>query len=82
MRETEWETLSERQQEIVDLLMTGMTAKEIAEDLLISFHTVRTHIRTIYAILGIANRVELCQHVWHRASSSSAGSSPLPQDAS
>ncbi|TMQ03619.1 MAG: helix-turn-helix transcriptional regulator [Deltaproteobacteria bacterium] len=52
-------TLSARESQIADALMTGATAKEIARDLLVSFHTIRTHIRNIYNKLGVCNRVEL-----------------------
>lgn len=41
------------------MLVLGFTAREIAGDLGLSFHTVRTHIRNIYEKLGVANRVEL-----------------------
>jgi DNA-binding CsgD family transcriptional regulator len=40
-------------------LANGATAKEIAKELLISFHTVRAHIRNIYMKIGVCNRVEL-----------------------
>jgi DNA-binding NarL/FixJ family response regulator len=52
-------TLSSREIQIVDSLANGATAKEIARDLVLSFHTIRTHIRNIYDKLGVCNRVEL-----------------------
>ena len=52
-------TLSLRELQIVDSLVHGATAKEIARELVLSFHTVRTHIRNIYGKLDICNRVEL-----------------------
>ena len=51
--------LSSRERQIVASLANGATAKEIAKELLISFHTVRAHIRNIYMKIGICNRVEL-----------------------
>jgi DNA-binding CsgD family transcriptional regulator len=51
--------LSSREREIVASLANGATAKEIAKDLAISFHTVRSHIRNIYIKTGVCNRVEL-----------------------
>lgn len=51
--------LSSREREIVASLANGATAKEIARDLAISFHTVRSHIRNIYIKIGVCNRVEL-----------------------
>ena len=50
--------LSEREQEVLDLLSTGMTAKEIGEKLFVSTNTVRTHIRHIYEKLQVQTRVE------------------------
>ena len=44
-------------------LIVGATAREIARELELSFHTVRTHIRKIYAKIGICSRVELVN--WH-----------------
>jgi DNA-binding CsgD family transcriptional regulator len=51
--------LSSRERQIVASLANGATAKEIAKELLISFHTVRAHIRNIYMKIGVCNRVEL-----------------------
>ena len=55
--------LSQREREIVDLLLCGCTAKETARELGLSFHTVRTHIKNVYLRLGVANRLELFR--WH-----------------
>ena len=53
--------LSERQMEIVDLIVKGHTYNEIAEKCFISLNTVRTHIRRIYSILEINNKTVLIQ---------------------
>jgi DNA-binding NarL/FixJ family response regulator len=53
------ETLTDRESEIVESLIVGATAREVARELRLSFHTVRTHIRNIYQKLGVANRIEL-----------------------
>ncbi len=50
--------LSDREQEVLDHLSTGMTAKEIGEKLFVSANTVRTHIRHIYEKLHVQTRVE------------------------
>ncbi len=50
--------LSDREQGVLDLLSTGMTAKEIGERLHVSANTVRTHIRHIYEKLQVQTRVE------------------------
>ncbi len=55
--------LSEREQEVLDLLSTGMTAREIGEKLFVSANTVRTHIRHIYEKLHVQSRVEMMNRV-------------------
>src|SRR4051794_7387831 len=51
--------LSLREQEIVGLVALGGTAAEIAEDLHISHHTVRTHLRNAMGKLGARSRAQL-----------------------
>ena len=53
------EILSPRQLEIAEYAAAGATANEIAEQLHISIHTVRQHIKEVYRRLQIANRIEL-----------------------
>lgn len=56
-------TLSERQQDVLDLLVDGLTNREIACRLHLSVNTVKTHARNIYAQLGVANRTAAVAHV-------------------
>jgi DNA-binding CsgD family transcriptional regulator len=51
--------ITRRELEIVDCLVEGATARDVADQLDLSFHTVRTHIKNIYDKLGVINRVEL-----------------------
>lgn len=48
-----FETLSEREKEIISMVAKGFSNKEIGERLFISTHTVATHRRNINAKLGI-----------------------------
>jgi DNA-binding NarL/FixJ family response regulator len=50
--------LSQREIEILKLLAGGMRNAEIAQELFISPHTVRSHISNILAKLHISNRIE------------------------
>ncbi|HLY70874.1 MAG TPA: response regulator transcription factor [Puia sp.] len=50
--------LSNRENEILQLLSTGLLYKEIAEKLFISVNTVRQHIHKIYEKLHVQNRTE------------------------
>jgi DNA-binding NarL/FixJ family response regulator len=55
--------LSERELEVLELAACGMSNKEIAERLVISYNTVKFHLRTIYATLGVHNRVQATQAI-------------------
>ncbi len=50
--------LSKRELEILELLAKGHRYKEIANDLGISFDTVRSHLRNIYEKLQVSSRTE------------------------
>ncbi len=52
------ETLSERETEILRLLVQGKTNKEIAHDLHIGEKTVKTHMSNIMAKLGVQSRTQ------------------------
>jgi DNA-binding NarL/FixJ family response regulator len=50
--------LSNRETEVLKMLSKGMNYKEIAEDLFLSPHTIKTHIKNIYSKLHVNNRAE------------------------
>ncbi len=52
------EVLSKRELQILDLLAQGFRYKEIADQLSISFDTVRSHLRNIYEKLHVTSRTE------------------------
>jgi DNA-binding NarL/FixJ family response regulator len=52
------DNLSEREQQVLDLLSQGLIYKEIAEKLGISYETVHTYIRRIYEKLQVRTRTE------------------------
>ena len=52
------ENLSEREQQVLDLLSHGLMYKEIAEKLNLSYETVHTYIRRIYEKLQVRTRTE------------------------
>ena len=54
--------LTEREEEILHLLGVGQKNQEIADQLFISRETVRWHIRTLYAKIGVNNRPEARQY--------------------
>lgn len=59
--------LSTREVDVLELLVVGKDAKAIADELFISFNTVRSHIRRIYVKLDVHSRQELLDKVKHQA---------------
>ncbi|MFI6328475.1 LuxR C-terminal-related transcriptional regulator [Micromonospora chersina] len=53
--------LTAREAGIAELLAAGATKQQVAGRLYLSFHTVDTHLRAIYAKLGIRSRVQLAR---------------------
>ncbi len=51
--------LTIREQEVLQLILSGKSNKKIAEELLISESTVKTHARNIYSKYDVASRAEL-----------------------
>jgi DNA-binding NarL/FixJ family response regulator len=62
----EWQKLTSREQEILQLLSQGFRYKEIADKLFISVETVRTHIRNIYEKLQVQSRTDALNKVFKR----------------
>jgi LuxR family transcriptional regulator, maltose regulon positive regulatory protein len=52
------EALTERELEVLRLLTAGLTAREAANQLFVTFNTVHSHVRTIYRKLGVGSRPE------------------------
>lgn len=51
-------TLTDRELEVLALVAVGASNAEIAEQLYLSIDTVKTHLRKLYAKLGVRNRTE------------------------
>jgi DNA-binding CsgD family transcriptional regulator len=54
-----WRELSQREMDIVGLILSGKSNKEVALALSIELSTVKTHVNNIYAKLGVNNRKDL-----------------------
>lgn len=55
----EIQSLTAAELKVAELLAKGMTYKEIAVQLVISYHTVKNHVQNIYTKCGIKNRYQL-----------------------
>jgi len=63
---TKKEALSDRENEVLQLLADGLLSKEIAERLFIGHGTVRQHIHNIYEKLHVHNRTEAVNKYFER----------------
>jgi len=53
-----WEQqLSERQTQILELVAQGLSQREMSEQLAVSVHTVREHLKILYRKLRVNNRL-------------------------
>jgi DNA-binding CsgD family transcriptional regulator len=60
---TGWDSLTDSELTVVNLIATGATNRDVATQLHLSSHTVRAHLRNAFAKLGVSSRVELRQRV-------------------
>jgi DNA-binding CsgD family transcriptional regulator len=57
--------LTSREREVAQLLTRGATNDEIGRALWISRHTVKDHVKAIYAKIEVASRAELSAKLFH-----------------
>nr|WP_264077930.1 helix-turn-helix transcriptional regulator [Mycobacterium marseillense] len=58
---TGWDSLTESELTVVNLIAEGATNRSVAQQLQISPHTVKTHVRHAFTKLGITSRAQLTQ---------------------
>jgi DNA-binding CsgD family transcriptional regulator len=56
---TGWESLTDSERRVAELVAEGATNREVAAALVISTHTVDSHLRHVFAKLAISSRVQL-----------------------
>ena len=66
---TGWDSLTPTELEVVDQVAAGRSNPEIAETLLMSRATVKTHLSHIFTKLGLTNRAELAAQATRRTPS-------------
>jgi DNA-binding CsgD family transcriptional regulator len=74
--------LSEREREVLDLALMGLSARAMADRLTLTEATIRSHLSRIYAKVGVSGRVELLAQLGGRPTDQgSPPSSPPVQPA-
>ena len=58
VRHTLLEPLSQRERQVLQLLVAGQTYAEMARELIVSPHTIKTQVGSIYRKLGVSRRAE------------------------
>jgi DNA-binding NarL/FixJ family response regulator len=75
-----YETLTPREQEVLELVCHGLSNKEVAQRLFLSVRTVENHLANIYGKLGVRSRTEAAvlavQQGWV---GNTSGFSPTPK---
>jgi DNA-binding CsgD family transcriptional regulator len=56
---TGWDSLTDSELKVVNLIAQGATNRDVATQLHLSLHTVKTHVRNAFAKLGINSRAQL-----------------------
>jgi DNA-binding CsgD family transcriptional regulator len=74
--ETGWEALTATEHAVAELVSRGQTNRAAATDLGISVHTVGTHLRSIFAKLGVHSRVELA-NAWNKRRDNPHADAPI-----
>ena len=63
---TGWDSLTDSELTVVTLIAQGVTNRDVAAQLHLSLHTVKTHVHNAFAKLGINSRAQLTQ-LMHRS---------------
>ena len=64
-----WDSLTETEHRVVDLVAEGLTNPQIAHRMFISAQTVKTHMKNVFRKLGVSTRSELAALRVRRTSS-------------
>jgi DNA-binding CsgD family transcriptional regulator len=65
--ERDWTSLTPREQQVADLVASGLSTKEVATQLHLSPATVKAHLSQLLRKLGVSSRTQLAQRLGTRA---------------
>lgn len=57
--------ITEREREVIEMMIKGKSNKEIEQELFISPHTVKNHIYNVFQKTGVKSRHQLIAHILH-----------------
>jgi DNA-binding CsgD family transcriptional regulator len=60
---TGWDSLTDAELKVVNLIAQGATNRDVAAQLHLSLHTVKTHVHNAFAKLGINSRTQLARYM-------------------
>lgn len=63
---TEWNSLTPAEKVVIQRVADGLSNKEVARRLYLSRLTVETHLKRVFAKLGVSSRTELTARVIRR----------------
>src|SRR3954452_1387443 len=75
-----WGTLTRTELEVIELLVTGMTNREIGGELGVGTETVKSHVSNVLVKLGVRNRTALAAIAGARGTGSDGWSRRAPWD--
>ena len=58
---TGWDSLTDAELKVVNVIARGATNRAAADQLHLSLHTVKTHVHNAFGKLGISSRAQLAQ---------------------
>ena len=58
---TGWDSLTDSELKVVNVIARGATNRAVADQLHLSLHTVKTHVHNAFGKLGISSRGQLAQ---------------------
>ena len=68
-----WASLTPSESKVAELVAGGLSNQEVADRLVISRYTVETHLKRVYAKLGVRSRAELAVEAGRRPASETTG---------
>jgi DNA-binding NarL/FixJ family response regulator len=70
--------LTKRERDVVDLIATGLSNKEISNRLHLSTHTIRSHVHNVLEKLALRSRLQIAAYLHAKQPARASGDIPTP----